>query len=212
VKDGQYLYDGRLRPFERSTKTLKIKQPDGTLRDETLEIRKSVQGPVVYDQDGLTVAMRVAGIDRPKMLEQWFRMGEATNLEAFKSALQLMSVPMWHANYADDNGHLMFVFDGLVPRRNGHDYEYWSHVVPGDSSATMWTDYLSFDELPKVVDPAAGWTQNANQPPWDATLPVARPHEVLARTWRRQARRCRRCARSVRGAWSRKTTRSVTSS
>jgi acyl-homoserine-lactone acylase len=172
VKDGQYLYDGQLRPFERSTKTLKIKQPDGTFREEMLEIRKSVQGPVVYDRDGLTVAMRVAGIDRPKMLEQWFRMGEATNLQAFKSALQLMSVPMWHANYADDNGHLMFVFDGLVPRRNGHDYEYWSHVVPGDSSATMWTDYLSFDELPKVIDPATGWTQNANQPPWDATLPL----------------------------------------
>ena len=172
VKDGQYLYDGQLRPFERSTKTLKIKQPDGTLREETLEIRKSVQGPVVYDQDGFTVAMRVAGLDRPKMLEQWFRMGEATNLEAFKNALQMMSVPMWHANYADDNGHLMFVFDGLVPRRTGHDYEYWSRVVPGDSSATMWTDYLTFEELPKVIDPESGWTQNANQPPWDATLPL----------------------------------------
>ena len=172
VKDGQYLYDGQPRSFERSTKTLKIKQSDGTFREETLEIRKSIQGPVVYDQDGLTVAMRVAGIDRSKMLEQWFRMGEATNLEAFKAALQMMSVPMWHANYADDNGHLMFVFDGLVPKRNGHDYQYWSGVVSGDSSQTMWTDYLSFDELPKAIDPAAGWTQNANQPPWDATLPL----------------------------------------
>jgi acyl-homoserine-lactone acylase len=172
VKDGQYLYDGQLRAFERSMKTLKVKQPDGTFREETLEIRKSVHGPVVYDQDGLTVAMRVAGLDRPKMLEQWFRMGEATNLEAFRSALQMMSVPMWHANYADDNGHLMFVFDGLVPRRNGHDYQYWSGVVPGDSSKTMWTDYLSFEELPKAIDPASGWTQNANQPPWDATLPL----------------------------------------
>jgi len=172
VKDGQSLYDGEPRSFERSTKTLKVKQPDGTFREEPLEIRKSVHGPVVYDQDGLTVAMRVAGLDRPKMLEQWFRMGEATNLEAFKSALQLMSVPMWHANYADDSGHLMFVFDGLVPRRNGHDYDYWSGVVPGDSSKTLWTDYLSFDELPKVIDPASGWTQNANQPPWDATLPL----------------------------------------
>jgi acyl-homoserine-lactone acylase len=172
MKDGQYLYDGQLRSFERSTKTLTIKQPDGTFREETLEIRKSIQGPIVYDQDGLTVAMRVAGLDRPKMLEQWFRMGEATNLEAFKSALQMMSVPMWHANYADDNGHLMFVFDGLVPRRNGHDYGYWSGVVPGDSSKTMWTDYLSFDELPKVIDPVVGWTQNANQPPWDATVPL----------------------------------------
>ena len=156
VKDGQYLYDGQPRSFERSTKTLKIKQSDGTFREETLEIRKSIQGPVVYDQDGLTVAMRVAGIDRSKMLEQWFRMGEATNLEAFKAALQMMSVPMWHANYADDNGHLMFVFDGLVPKRNGHDYQYWSGVVSGDSSQTMWTDYLSFDELPKAMTPRPG--------------------------------------------------------
>ena len=172
VKDGQYLYDGQLQPFERSTKTVKIKQPDGTFREETIEIRKSIHGPVVYDQDGLTVAMRVAGLDRPRMLEQWFRMGEATSLEAFKDALRIMSVPMWHANYADDKGHLMFVFDGLVPRRNGHDYEYWSRVVSGDTSATMWTDYLSFDELPKAIDPAVGWTQNTNQPPWDMTLPL----------------------------------------
>jgi acyl-homoserine-lactone acylase len=172
VKDGQYLYDGQPRAFERSTKTLKIKQPDGTFRQETLEIRKSLHGPVVYDQDGITVAMRVAGLDRPKMLEQWFRMGEATTLEAFKDALRMMSVPMWHANYADDQGHLMFVFDGLVPRRNGHDYAYWLKVVPGDTSETMWTDYLSFDELPKAIDPAVGWTQNTNQPPWDMTLPL----------------------------------------
>jgi acyl-homoserine-lactone acylase len=82
-----------------------------------------------------------------------------------------MAVPMWHANYADDQGHLMFVFDGLVPRRNGHDYDYWNKIVPGDTSATMWTHYLSFDELPKSIDLPAGWIQNANEPPWDATLP-----------------------------------------
>ena len=75
--------------------------------------------PSCTTSDGVTVAMRVAGLDRPKMLEQWFRMGEATTLEQFKDALRMMSVPMWHANYADDNGHIMFVFDGLVPRRNG---------------------------------------------------------------------------------------------
>jgi acyl-homoserine-lactone acylase len=171
VKDGQYLYDGRLRAFERSTKTIKIKQTDGSMREETIAIRRTVQGPVVYDENGLTLAMRVAGIDRPRMLEQWFREGEATNIEAFKQALRIMAVPMWHANYADDQGHLMFVFDGLVPRRSGHDYSYWNKIVPGDTSATMWTDYLSFDELPKSIDPPAGWNQNANEPPWDATLP-----------------------------------------
>lgn len=172
VKDGQYVIDGQPRPFERTSSSFKIKQPDGTFATETVDIRKTVHGPVVYDQNGLTVAMRVAGLDRPKMLEQWFRMGEATDLEAFKNALRMMSVPMWHANYADDQGHLMFVFDGLVPKRKGHDYAYWSRVVPGDTSETLWSEYLSFDELPKAIDPAVGWTQNTNQPPWDATLPL----------------------------------------
>ena len=30
----------------------------------------------------------------------------------------------------------------------------------------MWTDYLTFDELPKSIDPPAGWNQNTNEPPW----------------------------------------------
>jgi hypothetical protein len=34
-----------LQPFERSTKTVKIKQPDGTLREETIEIRKVSTDP-----------------------------------------------------------------------------------------------------------------------------------------------------------------------
>jgi acyl-homoserine-lactone acylase len=171
VKDGQYLFDGTLRPFERETKTLKIRQPDGSLRQETLDIRRSLHGPVVFDDKGLTVAMRVAGLDRPRMLEQWFRMGEAQTLEEFKSALRMMSVPMWNANYADDQGHIMFTFDGLVPRRKAHDYAYWSQLVPGDTSDTMWTDYVPVDELPRATDPPSGWTQNANEPPWTMTFP-----------------------------------------
>lgn len=171
VKDGQYVFDGALRPFERETRALKIRQADGSLREERLEIRRTVHGPVVFDENGVTVAMRVAGLDRPKMLEQWFRMGEARTLDEFQSALRMMSVPMWHANYADDKGHIMFVFDGLVPRRRAHDFQYWSRVVPGDTSETLWTDYLSYDELPKSLDPASGWHQNANEPPWLVTLP-----------------------------------------
>ena len=141
------------------------------MTQETVDIRRSIQGPVVYDEGGLTLAMRVAGIDRPRMLEQWFKMGEATNLEQFKDALRVMSVPMWHANYADDQGHIMFVFDGLVPKRKGHDYDYWNKIVPGDTSETMWSDYLTFDELPKSIDPPAGWNHNTNEPPWDVTVP-----------------------------------------
>lgn len=175
VKDGQYLFDGALRPFERATATVKIKQADGSLRSETIDIKRTVHGPVVYDKDGVTVAMRVAGLDRPRMLEQWFRMGEAQTLEQFQNALRIGAVPMWNANYADDRGHIMLVFNGLVPRRNANDYDYWSRVVPGDTSATLWKDYLTFDELPKSIDPPSGWHQNANDPPWLTTFPPLDP-------------------------------------
>ena len=171
VKDGQYEYDGKLRPFEHETKTLKIKQPNGTFTTEKLEIRRSIQGPVVFSEQGLTVSMRVAGLDRPKMLEQWFRMGEARNLKEFTAAMQLMSIPMWNADYADADGHIMLVDNGLIPRRGHGDYQYWSKVVPGDTSETMWHDYLTFDELPKSLDPASGWNQNTNEPPWTMTFP-----------------------------------------
>ena len=171
VTDGQYMFDGKPRPFEQETKVLKIKQPDGTMKEESLAIRRTVHGPVVFDERGLTLAMRVAGLDKPKMLEQWFRMGEAENIDQFKDALRMQAVPMWNANYADDQGHIMLVFNGLVPKRNGHDYTYWSGVVPGDSSDTLWNGYLTFDELPKSIDPPSGWNQNTNEPPWLSTFP-----------------------------------------
>ncbi len=175
TRDGKYEFDGKLLPFERQSKKIKVKQADGSFHIVPLEILRTVHGPVVFDEQGLTVAMRVAGLDRPKMLEQWFRMGEAQNLEQFKDALRMMSVPMWNANYADAKGHIMLVFDGLVPKRGFGDWNDWSKIVPGNTSKTVWTDYLSFDELPKSIDPASGFNQNTNEPPWTSTLPTLNP-------------------------------------
>jgi acyl-homoserine-lactone acylase len=197
VQNGQYLYDGQPRAFERSTKTLKIKEADGSFKEESLEILKTIHGPVVYDQDGLMVAMRVAGLDRPRMLEQWFRMGEATDLESFTNALRMMSVPMWHANYADDKGHLMFVFDGLVPKRNGHDYTTGRRSSPAIRRRRC--GLLSFDELPKVIDPAVvGPRTRTSRHGMPAA--AARSHEMTRHTSHLPATRCRRCARSDRAA------------
>lgn len=170
-----YLFDGKRRSFETSTHLLKIKTSNGAFREERLLVRNAVQGPVVYDSGGLTLSMRVAGLDRPKMLEQWFRMGEAHNLTEFTQALRMMSVPMWNANYAGSDGHIMLVFDGLVPRRSYGVWQDWASLVPGSTSKSLWHDYLSFDELPKVVDPPSGFTQNTNEPPWTMTLPPLDP-------------------------------------
>jgi acyl-homoserine-lactone acylase len=180
VKDDQYEYDGQWRPFEHASKILKIKQPDGSFTEEKIDIRRSIQGPVVFDEKGMVVAMRVAGLDRPKMLEQWFRMGEAKNLAEFQSALKMMAIPMWNANYADADGHILMVYDGLVPKRSTGDVKFWAGVVPGNTSKTMWTEYLSYDELPKSLDPPSGFNQNVNEPPWFMTMPMLDPSKYPA--------------------------------
>ena len=175
VRDGQYEYDGALKPFETAKAIIKIKQSDGTLRQETIDIRRSIHGPVVYDDQGITVAMRVAGIDRPKMYEQWYRMGAATTLAQFKDALRMTAVPMWNANYADDQGHIYLVSNGTIPRRASGDWNMWAKVLPGDTSTMLWTDYLKLEELPQSEDPKSGFNQNANEQPWLFTLPQLDP-------------------------------------
>ncbi len=175
VKRDTYQYDGKWLPFEHSTRVVKVRRADGSLSEEKLDVKRSVQGPVVYDMDGLTIAMRVAALDRPKMLEQWFRMGQARNLEQFKTALRMQSVPLWTADYAGADGHIMLVYNGVIPRRKMGDWKFWSGVVPGSTSDTMWTDYLNFDELPKSIDPPSGFNQNTNDQPWLMTLPALDP-------------------------------------
>ena len=175
VKGNQYMFDGAWKDFTTTSSTIKIKQADGTFKTETLTSRQSVHGPVVYDNQGVTVAMRVAGIDRPKMLEQWYRMGGAKTLAEFKDALRMTAVPMWNANYADDQGHIYLVSNGTIPRRKTGDWDTYSKVMPGDTSTYLWTEYLKLEELPQSEDPASGFNQNANEQPWHFTLPQVNP-------------------------------------
>jgi acyl-homoserine-lactone acylase len=58
-----------------------------------------------------------------------------------------------------------------VPIRPFGDFWIWNQSVPGDTSATLWTEVHAYDDLPKVVDPPSGWVQNSNSPPWYTTVP-----------------------------------------
>jgi acyl-homoserine-lactone acylase len=172
----QYEFDGQLKDFTTREAAFRVKQADGSMRDERFTVKESLHGPLVQDD----LAMRVAGIDRPRMLEQWFRMGGAKNLREFQDALRMQSVPMWNANYADDQGHIYLVMNGTIPRRKKGDWAFWSRPVPGDTSETMWDDYLKLEELPQSLDPKSGFNQNANEPPWLTTLPQLNPAKYPA--------------------------------
>lgn len=173
LRDGGYLFDGAVKPFSRKEKTLKIRQPDGSVREEILTVKESVHGPVVAESGSRAVAMRVAGLDRPGMLQQYWDMCRAKNLPEFERILSRLQIPMFTFSYADRAGHILNLFNGTVPRRpDGGDWKRWSGTVPGNTSKTLWTGYLSYAELPKAIDPPSGWLQNCNESPWTMTFPM----------------------------------------
>jgi acyl-homoserine-lactone acylase len=172
LKDGGYVFDGAVRPFSVQTTHYKLRLADGSVVDKGLVVQSTVHGPVFTRPDGTTTALRVAGLDRPGMLQQYFDMVTAKNHAAFNSAMQRLQVPTFNISYADRDGHIEYVFNGIAPKRSSGDHAYWRGLVPGDTSATLWTDVHRYEDLPRVTDPPAGFVQNSNDPPWFPSWPT----------------------------------------
>jgi acyl-homoserine-lactone acylase len=166
-----YLFDGKVLPFQVRTTSFKIKQADGSLKTEALTIRSSVHGPVFSRADGRTIALRVAGLDRPGGLEQYWDMGKAKSFVEYQQILKRLQVSKFNIVYGDKEGHIQYLDNGILPKHPSGDVAYWDGFVPGDTSATLWTDIHGFEDLPQVTDPPTGWVQNTNDPPWVATYP-----------------------------------------
>lgn len=187
LAEGGYRMDGQVRPFETRVDSMRIRQADGTLRVEELVIRGSVHGPVVSADDTTAVAIAVQGIDQQGALRQWWEMGRARSLAEFENALRRLQVPMFNVIYADRAGHILYVFNGRVPVRGQTSFAQAQGFVRGDTSATLWRGVHGYDDLPRLLDPAPGFVQNSNSPPWFATRPTpldtARYPAYLAPRW-----------------------------
>lgn len=168
-----YVFDGETRPFEVEKVGYRLRRDDGMMEEKSLVLRSSMHGPVFERGDGTTVALRVAGLDRPGALQQYFDMLRASSFDEFQSVMARLQVPTFNIVYADREGHIQFVSNGILPVRVSGDYAFWSGLVPGDSSAYLWEDVHPLEELPSVTDPSGGFVQNSNDPPWLATYPRA---------------------------------------
>lgn len=171
-KDGGYVLDGQVKQFDTHTETIKIKQADGSMKEEPLTIRRTVHGPIVAQRKGMPIAMRVAALDRPKMFEQFWRMGLAKNFQEWETAMRMQQLPLFNTAYADRDGHIAYVYNSTLWKHATGDYRFWQGVVPGDKSELIGTEIVPYDEIPKVADPSTGWVQNSNDMPWTSVYPM----------------------------------------
>lgn len=178
-----YVYDGETLPFETTDTVIMIAQEDGSMTEMPLTSKRSVHGAVLAERsDGTALALRVVAEHSALAAVQWWEMGLASNLDEFTEAISNVRIPMFTIMYADNQGNIMHVFNEQVPIRDSGDWDFWNgttslggttSIIPGDSSEYVWTEYHPFEDLPQVLNPESGWLQNANEPPWTATLPLA---------------------------------------
>lgn len=164
AKGDQYLYDGKWVAFEKET--VKLPVDTGLINvTATRFVTRSVHGPVITSKQG-SFAVRFAGMNEIRMLEQYYRLNKAQDWAAWQKAMDIGGIPSTNYVYADKTGRIAFVYNALFPdRKPGFDY---SGVLAGDTSANVWQSSLGFAKMPKLIDPANGFVFSANNSPFHA--------------------------------------------
>ncbi|MEM6806582.1 MAG: penicillin acylase family protein, partial [Bacteroidota bacterium] len=174
------VYKLRMHPEKKDTykfdgKWLKLEKKKAKTKVKIGPIKLGVSKTFYISKYGLTLkndagyyAIAVAANRNIKTAEQWYWMNKATNLKEFRQALDMQGIPGTNIIYADKEDNIFYVSNSRLPKRNPN-YN-WLHVLPGDTSATLWPDeYFPLDSLPLYLNPASGYVYNSNHSPFYAT-------------------------------------------
>lgn len=162
-----YRFDGAWRPLETKRLWLKVKFGPFVL-PVPRTLYRSVHGPVIKNAKG-AFAIRYAGIDQSAMVTQYYRLNKAKDFAEWRAAMAGQGVPATNFIYADAKGNIGLFYNAMFPDRPaGYN---WRGILPGDTSADLWTKTLPFDRVPALVNPGSGYVMNANNTPWVAAGP-----------------------------------------
>ena len=170
----RYKLDGEWKTLEAKDIEIEVKL-FGFLPWTVTEVGlKSEHGPVIQNDHG-TYAVRYAGMGEVRQLEQWLAMSKAQNFEQWRDAMRVQAFASFNFVYADREGNTMFVHNSLTPKRLP-SYD-WTQYLPGDDGRLIWQDYMDFDDLPQVINPASGYIHSANQTPFQVSAEADNPNK-----------------------------------
>ncbi|MCA9260008.1 MAG: penicillin acylase family protein [Planctomycetales bacterium] len=162
-----YAYDGQHRLAEEWTENVRVRK-GSSFEDRQFTFRKTHHGPVVAkEDDGSMLTAQISGLFETVPLRQSLRMIRSRNLNDFREALGGQQILFMNVLYADCDGNIYYLYNGRIPRRNP-SFD-WSQPVDGSDPAASWLGIHDVDELPHVLNPAAGFVQNCNSSPASTT-------------------------------------------
>lgn len=164
----QYKFDGQWLLLEKRKAKLHVK---GIPFPVSRMVYWSKYGPTVKTDKGV-FSLRIPALMDIRVMEQWYRMNKAKNFTEFYKALSMTALPMFNIMYADRYDTIFYVSNGKMPRRNPDPQYNWKSTLPGNTSATLWTEFKPITELPQYVNPGSGYLFNTNHSPFLATDPA----------------------------------------
>ncbi|MFJ2331130.1 bifunctional acylase PvdQ [Pseudomonas helleri] len=118
----RYLLDGQSRALDKQTLTVNVKQADGSLVPVSRTLYSSVFGPVVQwpgklDWDNhVAFSLRDANLNNDRVLQQWYAMNQARNLDALQASVNtLQGIPWVNTLAVDDQGQALYMNVSVVP-------------------------------------------------------------------------------------------------
>ncbi|MEP1446188.1 MAG: penicillin acylase family protein [Paraglaciecola sp.] len=175
--ENQYLLDGEWHDFKVSQAAIEVTFW-GPIRWTFHEaIYHSVHGPVFKTEQG-AFALRWAGMDEMRTLEQMIAMNKARTQVDFEAALGMTASPSINQVYADKDGNIAHYYNAMMPKRPvGEKFSNinWQGLIAGDRSDLIWKDYYPFERMPRTVNPASGFVYNANNTPYRSSVGVGQP-------------------------------------
>ena len=161
----------------------------GDIPAATLSVPRRNNGPIIsFDQtSGVALSVQYAGFSATRELEAFLKINRAANLDQFVAALQFFDFGSQNFVYGDDRGNIAYFTSGEMPVRedlqagfvngappwfirNGQGGNEWLPVLHPQPNQALPYEILPFSEMPKIVNPPAGWFVNANNDPAGLTL------------------------------------------
>ena len=163
----QYFYDGEWKSIRVTYENFRIKGPKG-FETVTLPCYYTHHGPIVkYEPENHhAFSVRLPNFDGVNYATGLYSIMKAGDLAAFKAALARQLIPRWNFLYTDPST-IYWVHNGNVARRDPSFN--WTKPIPGWLKSTEWGENFPFDAYPQVTNPASGFLQNCNNPPWVCT-------------------------------------------
>jgi len=162
----RYLFEGTSRPFDHRVETFHV--AGGA--DVTLDVRRSVHGPVFFHDPAGGLAFSRQASFRGKEIASaaaLVNLGFVRELRDFRRLADRVAASL-NLHYADRAGNIAYFHRGIRPLRPLHT----DPRLPLDGTGAMeWRGGVSPRDMPTVVNPSRGFIANWNNKPvpgWSA--------------------------------------------